>query len=54
MENLGEAASGVDRDIQRAHRQVSWRQMIAMRNRIAHGYFDLGTLSAVHSVDLGP
>ncbi|MEU5849541.1 HepT-like ribonuclease domain-containing protein [Saccharopolyspora shandongensis] len=46
IENLGEAANGVDRDVQRAHPQVPWRQMIAMRNRITHGYFelDMGTV----------
>jgi uncharacterized protein with HEPN domain len=46
IENLGEAANGVERAVQRAHPEVPWRQMIAMRNRIAHGYFelDMGTV----------
>ncbi|WP_256258558.1 HepT-like ribonuclease domain-containing protein [Saccharopolyspora antimicrobica] len=41
IENLGEAANGVDREVQRAHPEIPWRQMIAMRNRITHGYFDM-------------
>lgn len=41
---LGEAATKVmDRhpDFANAHAQVPWRNMRGMRNRIAHGYFDV-------------
>lgn len=41
---LGEAATKVmDRypDFATAHAQVPWRNMRGMRNRIAHGYFDI-------------
>ena len=41
---LGEAATKVmDRhpDFANAHTQVPWRNMRGMRNRIAHGYFDV-------------
>lgn len=41
---LGEAATKVmDRypDFANAHAQVPWRSMRGMRNRIAHGYFDI-------------
>ncbi|MFT7400988.1 MAG: hypothetical protein ACI83N_000574 [Hydrogenophaga sp.] len=41
---LGEAATKLmDRypDFANAHVQVPWRNMRAMRNRIAHGYFDI-------------
>lgn len=41
---LGEAATKVmDRypDFAIAHTQVPWRNMRGMRNRIAHGYFDI-------------
>ena len=41
---LGEAATKVmDRypDFANAHAQVPWRNMRGMRNRIAHGYFDI-------------
>ncbi len=33
---LGEAA-----EFTQTHRQVPWRSMRGMRNRIAHGYFDI-------------
>ncbi|MDA3631160.1 DUF86 domain-containing protein [Saccharopolyspora oryzae] len=51
IENLGEAANGVDREIQRKHPGVPWRQMIAMRNRITHGYFDLDLNTVWNVVD---
>ncbi|WP_438268865.1 HepT-like ribonuclease domain-containing protein [Paraburkholderia youngii] len=41
---LGEAATKVmDRyaDFAQAHPEVPWRSMRRMRNRIAHGYFDI-------------
>lgn len=41
---LGEAATKVMDaypDFARAHPQVPWRSMRGMRNRIAHGYFDI-------------
>lgn len=41
---LGEAATKVmDRhtDFANAHPQIPWRSMRGMRNRIAHGYFDI-------------
>lgn len=41
---LGEAATKVmDRypEFASAHKQVPWRNMRGMRNRIAHGYFDI-------------
>lgn len=41
---LGEAAAKVMErysDFTLAHPQVPWRQMRGMRNRIAHGYFDI-------------
>ena len=41
---LGEAATKVMDsypDFAQAHAQVPWRHMRGMRNRIAHGYFDI-------------
>ena len=41
---LGEAATKVMDgypDVVQAHPQVPWRHMRGMRNRIAHGYFDI-------------
>jgi uncharacterized protein with HEPN domain len=41
IEILGEAASKVSEDYRRSHPEIPWRDIIDMRNRIAHGYFDL-------------
>lgn len=41
---LGEAATKIMdgyTDFARAHPEVPWRSMRGMRNRIAHGYFDI-------------
>jgi len=41
---LGEAATKVMEnaaEFTQTHRQVPWRSMRGMRNRIAHGYFDI-------------
>jgi uncharacterized protein with HEPN domain len=41
---IGEAATKVMdayADFTRAHSEVPWRSMRGMRNRIAHGYFDI-------------
>ncbi len=41
IEILGEAASKVTEDYRRSHPEIPWRDIIDMRNRIAHGYFDV-------------
>lgn len=41
IEIIGEAAAKVTDAYRRSHPEVSWRDIIDMRNRIAHGYFDL-------------
>ena len=38
VEIVGEAASKVSQDAQASMQQLPWRAMIAMRNRIIHGY----------------
>lgn len=38
---IGEAATGVSDDLITAHPEVPWRQIIAMRNRVVHGYFEV-------------
>lgn len=35
---LGEAARSVSESFQEAHPEIPWREMIGMRNRMAHGY----------------
>lgn len=38
VEIIGEAASRVTADTQRAMPNVPWREIIGMRNRLVHGY----------------
>jgi uncharacterized protein with HEPN domain len=38
---IGEAATGVSDDLIAARPEVPWRQIIAMRNRVVHGYFEV-------------
>ena len=38
---IGEAASKVSPDVQAAHPDITWPQIIGMRNRIIHAYFEV-------------
>ncbi len=41
LEIVGEAATGVSDEFRRMHSGLPWKQMIGMRNRLIHGYFDM-------------
>lgn len=41
LEIVGEACNQVSEDFRERHRHVPWRQAIALRHRLAHGYFDV-------------
>jgi uncharacterized protein with HEPN domain len=41
VEIIGEAARAVTDQLRQAHPEVPWRQMVAMRNVLIHGYFDI-------------
>ena len=41
LEVLGEAANGVSDEVRGRLEGVPWSQMISMRNRLIHGYYDL-------------
>ena len=41
LEIVGEAANSIPPMIQKKHPQIPWKQMIAMRNRLIHAYFDV-------------
>jgi uncharacterized protein with HEPN domain len=53
---IGEAATHVPTDVREAHPSVPWRQVIATRNRLIHGYLgiDNDTLWSIVSDDVGP
>ena len=41
VEIVGEAAARIGPDLQGRHPQVPWAQIVAMRNRLVHAYFDI-------------
>lgn len=41
IEILGEAANNVPQHLKDENPQIAWRQMVATRNRLIHGYFDI-------------
>lgn len=51
---IGEAASGLSDELISAHPEVPWRQIVAIRNRVVHGYFevDLDILWDVATIDV--
>ena len=51
---IGEAASGLSDELTSAHPEVPWRQIVAIRNRVVHGYFevDLDILWDVATIDV--
>ena len=41
VEIIGEAAAQVARDTKASYPQIPWSQIIGMRNRLIHAYFDI-------------
>lgn len=41
LELVGEAATHIPDDVRDANPQIKWRQVVAVRNRLAHGYMGL-------------
>ena len=41
IEIIGEAARGLTDQVRDDHPDVPWREIIGMRNRVTHGYFDI-------------
>lgn len=41
LEIIGEAANSIPSTFQKNHPEIPWKQMIAMRNRLIHAYFDV-------------
>ena len=56
MEVIGEAANRVPDDFRSIHPQVSWRQVVDLRNRLIHGYdtIDFDTLWEIVRDELPP
>ena len=41
VEIIGEAANNLTSEFQAEHPEIPWAQIIGMRNRLVHGYFDI-------------
>ena len=41
IEIIGEAASKVTVETRNRHKEIPWEAIVAMRNRLIHGYFDV-------------
>lgn len=41
IEIIGEAATKVSENCRREHPEIPWREIVTMRNRLIHGYFDV-------------
>jgi uncharacterized protein with HEPN domain len=51
---IGEAAAGLSDEFTSERSEIPWRQIVAVRNRVVHGYFevDLDILWDVAAVDV--
>ena len=38
---IGEAASNISDDFKKKHSDIPWKKITGMRNRVAHGYFNV-------------
>lgn len=41
VEIVGEAASRLSAETRAAHPSISWREIVGMRNRLVHAYFEI-------------
>ncbi len=41
IETVGEAASNVSQETRQAHPEIPWKEIVGMRNRLVHVYFDV-------------
>lgn len=41
IEILGEAAAKVSEHYRQEHPRIPWKEIVTMRNRLIHGYFDI-------------
>ena len=54
IELIGEAATHIPDAVRLAHPEIPWRMVIAMRNRLIHGYLgiDTDTLWSIITIDI--
>ena len=56
LEIVGEAAGRISEELRNAHPEIPWREIIGMRNRLVHAYFDVDWVKVWDTVhnDLPP
>ena len=51
VETVGEAASRVGAETKQAHPDIPWAEIVGMRNRLVHGYFDINLVRVWETVE---
>ena len=51
VEIVGEAASRLSADTRSRHTDIPWSDIVGMRNRLVHGYFDINLLRVWETVE---
>ena len=51
VETVGEAASRVDADTRAAHPEIPWADIVGMRNRLVHEYFQINLARVWETVE---
>ena len=51
VEIVGEAASRISADTKKQNREIPWADIVGMRNRLVHGYFDVNLLRVWETVE---
>ena len=41
IETVGEAATKISEDVQRSHPEIPWPDIVGMRHRLIHAYFEI-------------
>lgn len=56
IEIIGEGASKMSEETRRAHPQIPWADIVGMRNRLIHAYFDVDVSRVLDTIanDLPP
>ena len=50
LEIIGEASKRVESDYKSAHPEIPWRDIVAARNRLIHGYFSIDRDIVWHTI----
>ena len=50
VELIGEAAANVSPETRHSHNEIPWKEIIGMRNRLVHAYFDVNLVRVWETV----